>query len=235
MKKYFIIISLLFLGYHAQSQVLISLLLGDKLNSDDLEFGLEGGSNFSSISNFDSRKMLSTFALGFYFDIRIKNQFFLNTGVMVKSNMGIDKLTEKDLDMLGTEIFTDPGEYSLRFNSFLVPALVRYKFKNHFYAEVGPQFGLIRKSYVQFNSDYEDQEARIRSYNTDDVNRIDVGAMGGFGYILKKGKGMTIGIKYYYGFVDVMKDIPNTKNSSVLLKFNIPIGREKVVDESAGK
>ena len=63
--------------------------------------------------------------------------------------------------------------------------------------------------------------------NMDMLNRFDVGATGGFGYRLLDGKGMTIGVKYYYGFVDVYKDKSGTNNNSLFLKFNIPIGAPK--------
>jgi len=226
---------MLLIGYSANSQILISLIFGDKLNSEGMEFGLEGGANFSNISGFQSNKYLSSLALGFYFDIRLKNQLSLNTGVMVKSTYGIDKLSAADLTMLNARTFSDPGDYSLQLNYFHVPALLRYKFKNHIYAEAGPQIGLMYKSYIQYKSDYENQEARIRSYNKDDINRIDVGGMIGLGYTLEKGTGLTLGVKYYYGFVDVVKDIPGTKNSSFLLKINIPIGREKAAIKAAEK
>ena len=66
-------IFILFLnGINAKSQVLLSLIFGDKLNSDVLEFGLEGGTHFSNISNIEKDKALTVFSLGFYFDIRLK-------------------------------------------------------------------------------------------------------------------------------------------------------------------
>ena len=49
MKKSVVIIVLLLFGYQANSQVLISLLFGDKLNSENIEFGLEGGFIFASL------------------------------------------------------------------------------------------------------------------------------------------------------------------------------------------
>ena len=65
MKKYFIILALFFFTSGAQSQVLISLLFGDKLNSEGLEFGLEfgleGGVNWSSVSSLEADGRLSTF------------------------------------------------------------------------------------------------------------------------------------------------------------------------------
>jgi len=230
MKKYYIIIILLFVGGAAQSQVLITLLLGDKLNSDGLEFGLEGGVNWANISGLETNNFARKWNLGFYFDIRMKNQWYFYTGVLVKSNMGVDKLTDNDLIALGATKYMGNdgqplvGDYSQKMNYFLVPALIKYKFKNHFNVELGPQFGLMYKSWVEFESDIDGRDAIIKEFNKDEINKLDAGIMVGVGYTLFKGTGWTIGAKYYYGFVDVYKDIPGTKNSSIFLKLNIPIG-----------
>ena len=62
------LITLLFLllSYQANSQILISLLLGDKLNSDKLEFGLDGGVSFSHIRGLSQSKYMADLNLGFY-------------------------------------------------------------------------------------------------------------------------------------------------------------------------
>jgi len=227
MRKYFIVLGLLLFALNVQSQVLISLLLGDKLNSGGLEFGLEGGINLSKVSGFDANKSLRAFNLGFYFDIRLKNQWYLNTGVLVKSKLGMDQLSAADLNFLQAEVYEQEGDYSQVMNYFLVPALTKYRFKNHLYIEGGVQFGLMTNAWVEFNSDVEGKKARIREYNKDMMNRLDAGMMVGFGYRLLKGTGMTLGLKYYYGFVDVYKDKAGSKNSSLFLKMNIPIGAGK--------
>ena len=67
-KKIVTLFALMLIGFTSHSQVLISLVFGDKLNSDGLEFGLEGGFNYSDISDLDADKRLSSFNLGFYFD-----------------------------------------------------------------------------------------------------------------------------------------------------------------------
>ena len=224
MKKYFVIISFLFFGFTSQSQVLISLLLGDKLNSDKLEFGLEGGLNWASISGMETKNLARFFNLGFYFDMKVKNQWAFYTGVLVKSNMGVEKLSENDLEFLMVRTYPEKGEYKQVVNEFLVPALAKYNFKNHIYVEAGPQFGLRFKGFVEFNSDIEGIEARTREDNKDMLQKLDAGIVGGLGYKLLKGKGWTIGAKYFYGFVDVYKDRSGTKNSSINIKVNIPIG-----------
>ncbi len=227
MKKYLILLLLACSAYQAQSQVLISLLFGDKLNSPGMEFGLEGGVNFSQMNGLESDKYLPTFNLGFYFDIRLNDPWYLYTAVLVKAQMGTNDLSAADLDFLDAEVYAQYGDYSQRLNYFIVPALAKYKLKNHLYFEVGPQFALMHKAWVQYNTDEGGIEGRIREDNMDMLNRFDVGATGGFGYRLLDGKGMTIGVKYYYGFVDVYKDKSGTNNNSLFLKFNIPIGAPK--------
>ncbi len=231
MKKTLLLFTFILFSMSMQSQILITLLLGDKLNSDKLEFGLEGGLNWSSLSKMESSRPLSSFNLGFYFDIKMKENWFFYTGVLVKSNLGLDKLTDNDLNALKATIYTETddvtkitGDYSQKLNYFLVPALVKYKFKNHLYAELGPQFGLMYKAWVEFTSDIDGREARVKEFNTDNINRVDAGLMVGMGYTLFNGNGWTFGLKYYYGFVDVYKDLSGTKNSSLFAKLNIPIG-----------
>jgi len=230
MKKWFIIFGFLLVGITSQSQVLISLLLGDKLNSDKLEFGLEGGLNWSNTSGFESNDYARFFNLGFYFDIQMKEQWRFYTGVLVKSNVGVDNLTDNDLGVLGATKWDSIGEYKQVINQFMVPALIKYNFKNHFYVEAGPQFGLRFKGFVEFNADNGDIEGRTREDNKDMLQKLDVGLTAGLGYKLMKGQGWTIGAKYYYGFVDAYKNIPGTKSSSINLKVNIPIGKNGSVE-----
>src|SRR5688572_146922 len=80
------------LGY-AHGQVIISLLLGDNLNTGKIEFGLDGGVNLSSQTGTTGGKSLTTFNLGFYFDIKLRDSsWMIHTGVIVKSRMGIGNL-----------------------------------------------------------------------------------------------------------------------------------------------
>lgn len=227
MKKFILFLFLILIGYTVQSQILISLLLGDKLNSEGLEFGLEGGLNWSNISGLDTKKSLRTINLGFYFDIRIKHQWSFYTGVLVKSNLGVDRLSDNDLQFLKTTIYPEAGDYSQRINYFLVPALIKYHFKNRMYLEAGSQFGLMYKAWVVFSSDIDGREIRIRQSNKDMINRIEAGLMGGFGYKLKQKLGMSLGVKYYYGLTNVYKKESGTKNSSFFVKLTVPIGAGK--------
>lgn len=241
MKRLLFILSLTILSIPAQSQVLITLLLGDKLNSDKLEFGLEGGLNWSKISGLETNTYHRDWNLGFYFNFKMSDSWYINTGVLVKSKLGVDKLTDNDLNFLSATIYKDlddielDGEYSQQLSYFLVPVLAKYKFKNHIYVEAGPQFGLMYKSWIEFESDADGKDVFITEYNRENINKIEVGAAFGLGYTLFKGTGWTIGAKYYYGFVNVYKDKPGTNNSSFFIKMNIPIGAGENAQKKAAE
>lgn len=225
--KHILIFAMLLVGVNSQAQVLLSVLFGDKLNSEGLEFGLEGGFNWSDISELEANKSLSSFNLGFYFDIRIKNQWNLYTGVLVKAKMGNDELTANDLAFLEITPTSEEGTYSQKINYFIVPALVKYNFKNRIYLETGPQFSLMHKAWVEYYSEIDDETIKIKNLNKDKINSLDVGITVGTGYKLMAENGMTIGVKYYYGFTNVYKNVSGTNNSSLFLKLNIPIGANK--------
>jgi len=224
MRKTLLLIVFLFIGFTMQSQVLIALLLGKSLNTGKIEFGLDGGVNFANLSGMEADDWLRKWNLGFYFDIKMKENWYLNTGVLVKSELGVDNLTPSDLEFLNATIYEEDGEYSQSLSYFLVPALARYKFPNHIYAEIGPQFGLLYKGNILFHSDIDGIEIDAKQDNRDMMNRFDMGLAAGAGYRLLKGLGWTLGVRYYYGFLNVYKDRSGTRNSSLFLKLNVPIG-----------
>ncbi len=228
-KKIIFLILFLFVTKVSQSQVLISLLLGDKLNSDKIEFGLDLGVNYAQMSGFESATPTAAFNLGFYFDFKLKNQLYLNTGVLVKSNVGLNNLRENDVLILDpATIYADSGSYEQKTSYFHVPVALKYRFKNHFYVHLGPQFALRTKAFLTYSNEKGDKELTVKTNNSDLFNRLEVAAIGGIGYKLRKGTGMNIGVKYFYGLTNVFKDdYFNSKNSSFYVYVGIPIGREK--------
>jgi hypothetical protein len=214
----------------AKSQVLISLLLGDKLNTGKIEFGLDLGYNFSRITNFESGRTLNKFNIGFYFDFLLKNQWYINTGVLVKSNVGLNHLREDDVLILNPNtIYDTTGVYSQTISYFHVPVAIKYRFKNHFFISAGPQFALRSKAYLVYDEEVNLTSTQVKFDNRDLFTRLEVAAIGTFGYKLKKGEGMSIGIKYFHGFTNIFKEnYYNSRNSSFYVYTFIPIGKVKV-------
>jgi len=230
MIKKLLVLLLLTLAFQTgQAQILISLIFGDKLNSDKIEFGLDGGYNLSSMSGFESATPLTTFNLGFYFDFKLKNQLYLSTGVLVKSNVGLGNLTQRDVSILdSTAIYFTFGTYEQNISFFHVPVTLKYRFKNHFYVHFGPQFALRTKAILVFKSTQNNLAIETKTENRELFTPLEVSVIGGIGYKLRKGTGMNVGIKYFYGLTNIFKDdFFNSKNSSFYIYVGIPIGKEK--------
>ncbi len=221
-------IALFFLAPNiSQSQVLISLLLGDKLNSPNLEFGLEGGVNWSNIQDIQEAQAMTNFNLGFYFDIRIKNNWFLHTGVRVKSDVGaknIDVYLTGDDDV--DSLFVN-GSITRKLGYFHVPVSLKYRFNNNFHIEGGFQLALLHSAHDIFvESVYDDEDAAFRLNVRDEYKRIDAGVGGGIGYKIMKNTGMSLGAYYYYGLTNIYKDdTKQASHSSLYLYVDIPIGK----------
>ena len=220
---------LLIIGNAARSQVLISILLGDKLNTGKIEFGLDGGANWSTIKNLDGAKSLTGFNLGFYFDFKLKDpSWMLNTGVIVKSNMGADELPVYLLGNPNLDNAFTGGKITRKLNYFNVPIMMKYSFKNHIYLKAGTQLGLRYKAYDEFkNSVSEEDDLKYKLNIKDQFHPLDAGLAFGAGYRLMKGNGMNIGVQYYLGLVDIRVDdsSPNQYNRVLYLTVGIPIGK----------
>ena len=233
MKKIFLSIIISVLTINANSQVLLSLIFGDKLNSPNIEFGIDGGGSITKISNMDTKRYLRNWYLGFYFDLKTKANFNVYTGVHIKSQLGAGYLTLTDLQDLNISpvesIDGQPveGIYSQKLNVFVVPILIRKYLKNNIYFEAGPQLGLIYKTFVEFVEDTRDREAIIKKYNNSATNWFEAGIAAGTGYKFKKGAGWSFGVQYFYGFTNVFKNRSGTNNSGFFIRATVPIGRKK--------
>lgn len=238
MKKSLIVIFTFFCISSLQSQVLISLIFGDKLNSPFLEFGLEGGINLSDISKLESSGMNPGFNLGFYFDVRSKKNpaWMINTGVIVKSPMGARHIPVYSLDDVNLDSTFEGGTVNREIRYFNVPILIKYQFKNRIYVKAGPQLGLLASAFDEFTNEINKNDVTYKKKIRDEIRVIDAGIALGTGYHMNVGNGLNITIQYYYGLVPVMKgDGPNVYNRSLYLTAGIPIGKGKAAQRRAEK
>jgi hypothetical protein len=96
--------------------------------------------------------------------------------------------------------------------------------------EVGPQLGLLHKATDEFTTTILHKDDLVFSNNVrDQYRRIDAGITFGLGYRLLKGNGMNLGVRYYAGLVNILKENPggSQRNSSFYIFAGIPIGAGK--------
>lgn len=222
----------------AKSQVLISLIFGDKLNSPFLEFGLEGGANFSNITDLQSSGTNVGFNLGFYFDFRSRQNpaWMINTGVIVKSPMGAHGIPVYSLNDANLDNTFAGGSVNREIRYFNVPILIKYQFKNRIYLKTGPQFGLLAKAFDEFTKEVNKDDVVYKKNIRDQIRVIDAGIALGAGYHMNIGNGLNVTVQYYYGLVPVMKgDGPNVYNRSLYVTAGLPIGKGKAAQRRADK
>lgn len=216
----------LLLSLTPKAQVLISLLFGEALNTPRIEFGMVGGLNRSYLADLSGSEGLNHFNLGFYFHVNIKNNSFISTGVLVKSNVGATGMPVYSTGIPEFDTIYKDGTLTKKISCFYVPILYHHRFNNRWYIEAGPQAGLRTKAIDIFDKSTENGDLSYTSDVKDQYTRLDFGLTGGAGYKFKKElKSMAVGINYYYGLVNVSKDpVVAMHNSSLNFYMKIPIG-----------
>ena len=229
MKKLYRIVLLSFIlatPATVNAQVLISLLFGDALNTEKIEFGLIGGFNQSYIRTISEAERLNNFNIGFYFHILMKKSSYLSTGVLVKSNVGATGMPTYPIGNPDFDTVYHEGVLTKKIPAFYVPILFHQRFNQRWYIEFGPQLGLIHQPTDIFEEEDFGGDLTYTRKTRGEYQYIDFGFYGGLGYKLaKKTKSTSFGIGYYIGLVDVSKDAyPEIKNSSLYIFCKIPIG-----------
>jgi Outer membrane protein beta-barrel domain len=235
MKKKLLVVLFLLLSETANAQVLISLLFGDKLNTGKIEFGLDGGVNLVTLDGIEQAENMTTWNLGFYFDIKLPHpSWMIHTGVIVKSTLGTEGLPVYSLGNPDLDAALSGGSVATRLQYFNVPIMAKYKIKKQFFVEAGPMLGLLYNASDKFtNTVQESEDLQYQLKTKDAYHPLDAGIMVGVGYRLLGGNGMNLGIRYYYGLVDILIDdsTPNQYNRAWYFSVGIPIGAGKPANE----
>jgi hypothetical protein len=226
LKKTVLILILATFTVTLNAQVLITLLLGDALNTPKIEFGLSGGLSHSNIGTIESAEGMNTFDLGFYFHLQMKNNSYLSTGVHVKSSMGATGMPVYELGDVNFDAIYKDGTLTKKIPVFSVPILFHQRFNQRWYIEAGPQLGLIHKPVDIFDAEKLGGDLSFKLDVKDQYKHIDAGLLGGVGFKFnKQPKSMSAGVSYYYGLVDVSNNPDyQIKNSAIYLFMKIPIG-----------
>lgn len=211
-----------------KSQILISLLLGDKLNSGELEFGLDGGLNFSDMSQSEGN-WARNLNLGFFFYIRTSEKSWIHTGVLVKSTFGVDNLyTYPSGDAEVDTLMTYDGKINRRLEYFNVPITYCHYIRRPFFIEGGFMLALRKKAFDEFvTKSAVGDDISIKRNIKDQVKPLDAGLMAGLGYKFQKGLGISVGSRYYYGLVNAHTDVYGVKhkNTNLYVYITVPIGK----------
>ncbi len=232
-KSLIIFLCLIMFSNLSRSQILISILLGDKLNSGAIEFGLTGGLNRTYMYQLEGAKGLNQFNIGFYFDVRLKKEtgWYLYTGCLVKADMGASNVALYSLDDADLDSTMVGGSINRKIQYFNVPISIKYRFKSNVFVLAGAQLGLRHKATDEFTNSINSDDDLVYKHKTEDYyRRIDAGLTAGIGFKFRYGAMMNMGVRYYYGLADVFKEGYGYATNSALYVFaEIPIGADRKV------
>jgi hypothetical protein len=222
---------IVFSVHTADAQVLISIVFGDKLNSNKVEFGLDGGLSMSDLEGLPVGKARRALNLGFYFDIKLRDSsWMIHSGVMVKSSFGARKLPVYSLEDPDLNAVFVNGSVTRKLNYFNVPVMIKKRFTRRLSVEVGPMISLLNKGVDEFVNSVADDDDLIHTVKIKkQYHPLDFGFIGGFGYRMMKGNGLNLGVRYYFGLTDIEIDDsgPDVFNRSFYAYVGIPIGVSK--------
>jgi hypothetical protein len=229
MKKIACIVLLVCLCKISSGQVIIALLFGDKLNTDQLEFGIVVTPVWTGISDIESKRR-DGLNLGIYFNIHPDKKFFFHIEGTAKGAFGAKEINPYPLGNDTLNALFASGAVERKIKAFSLPVLGRYAITPKFFAEAGIQADMMLKSKDMFKSRVNDNELVYTVNVSDQITLLDFGVDGGFFYKFSKDKrSMGIGIRYFQGLTDIMKGTHgNQANSSWQINVTIPIGAGKV-------
>jgi hypothetical protein len=228
MKKFFIFSIYILSSYLVQGQVLLSILFGDKLNTDKLIFGIHVDYSFNHISGIEPQKDLGKVNLSLFFDYKFSLHWRALAEALAKytrGGNGIDPYSLSD-PQLDQEFAS--GEVERRIGYVGLLTALEYNIKQSWYVETGPQFALRTKAKDIFTNKTEDGEIQLTKNIKDEISLWEFSYVFGAGYKLGKGTGTKLGFRYNWGISDVQKNISgHQQNRGLYIISNIPIGRHK--------
>jgi hypothetical protein len=214
----------------ANSQILIGLLLGDKVTSEKFHLSLDIGANFSDLSGIDDTKIRSGFFLGLAGEWQFAEHWYLQPELGVFYYAGAGNLP---MDYFPpppeVEDIVTGSEVSRRLKYFTIPVLLKYGVAdNRLHLGAGGQVGFITSAKDKYegvsdNGNNVEVEQDIKEYTTS----TDLGLLFNIEWKFKKDVlAMGIVARYYLGLTDTVKDNPGDPvyNRVFSLLLTVPIG-----------
>lgn len=234
--RYALIVLMICIGTTANSQVILSLLFGDKLNSDELLFGIHMHYSWNNLSGIDPSSALKKFNLGLFLTYKVSEQWQLNTEPMAKYQRGATRMKPYSLNDPQLDATYANGEFSRSVGYIALPITTRYVMGDKFFLEAGPNIALRINAEDVFKIGIAEGDQKLEINSEELTSRWDIGMLFGAGYYMGKGRDLALGLRYAAGFSDVCKDMEGEQTHQGFYFYgNIPIGRAKAKAKQAPK
>ena len=230
MKRAFACLLVAFLGIApiAKSQILISILFGEQLNSGKMEFGLITGLNTSTLVGLEDPKYLKTLKLGLFLDYNFSKNWIGSFEANVKNTLGsTNVLVEDALFAIPDSILESGGRTQRKISALQVPIYMNYRLDNGFSIGLGGYLSYQHGTNDVVSYRYKNTDYTIEQSFTESIHKIDAGLVGALAYHLPKNKnggpGLSFRFKTSYGLTNVFKDEAPVSANNLWFSFDVAI------------
>jgi hypothetical protein len=191
-----------------------------KSGSNEIEFGVKGGLNFSNLSGDGSPTMKVGVQLGIFGEYKIDEKFSIQPELLYSTQGAKYEFSDYD----GVTYYTENYDYKLSYLN--IPIMAKYYVSEKFSFEAGPQFGFLLNANEDYSYVESDEFGVIFSESgSQDVkkylNSVDYGINLGIGYNVNDK--ISLVLRYNLGLNDLEKDLASGrsghKNKVLQLSF----------------
>ncbi len=210
----------------ADAQVLIGMLFGEKLTTDDFHIGLNVGANLAGLDGVEDGKTRSGLVLGLTSEWQFAGNFYLQPEILPFFAAGSKGLPTElaGPDVPGSPLTAENTRRELGY--FAIPVILKYRPRGgRFLAGAGPQFNFLNGAddiYSGIAAGRYDVSENIEGL----INDTDKGICFHLEYKMKDGLHATgVVVRYYLGLDDIRTGGTSgaMKNRVFSLVLSLPI------------
>jgi len=218
----------------AHAQVLIALLLGDRVSNDRFQLGLNVGFAATGLQGVQSKFRVG-FGVSMYGEIRLSDRFRLQPELAMKLPGGARELPPgapgHSLSPIGEPTYDDVVNNGLvlRNQKYIgIPIYTKYLI-GPIGLGLGPQISFLTKATDTSESKSDAPKVQLETDAEDDLSPVDIGIAASLDYAFSpehQMRSMRVRAKGYFGLVDTVKDNPGDpiRNWNFQFGLDIPIG-----------
>ena len=233
-KKILVLIIFFLITVTSHAQVLISIIFGDKLNTDKMTFGLTLGSAWNSLTDYATVDAQANFNLGLFLTFKLKQRLFLQFDALAKYKLGAKGLPVYTLGDATLDTIYQHGSLKRSISYLGLNTSLQYRIWKYLNVEAGPNVTLRTKAKDIFEAGHELGEQFFEKDMKEATTRFDFGVTTGISWQFSKGKGLKLGVRYYWGLVDLYPaDAGTNAGRSLQVNLYIQIGGKKQAKNSS--
>ena len=222
-----------FITITTHSQVLISIIFGDKLNTDKMTFGLMLGSAWNSLTDYSEVSAQANFNLGLFLTFKLEQRLFLQFDALAKYKLGAKDMPVYSLGDATLDTIYQHGSLKRSISYLGLNTTIQYRIWEYLNVEAGPNVTLRTKAKDIFEVSHELGDQFFEKDMKDATTHFDFGVTTGLSWQFSKGKGVKLGVRYYWGFVDLYPaDAGTNAGRSLQVNVYIQIGGKKQTKNS---